>query len=69
MSAAALRTLLVLLVVGALAPAAAACPTCGVAEEGSGTLIWVCGFLVIPYVVVSGIYMWMKHIMASEGEG
>jgi len=66
---AALRALLVVLVVGALAPAAAACPTCGVAGQGSETLLWVCGFLVIPYVVVTGVWFWMKRLMASEGEG
>lgn len=67
--AGALRALLVVLVVGAVAPAAAACPTCGVAGQGGETLMWVLGFLAIPYVVVSGVWMWMKHLMASEGEG
>jgi hypothetical protein len=66
---AALRALIVVLAVGAFAPAAAACPTCGVAGQGGETLMWVLGFLAIPYVVVSGVWIWMKHLMASEGEG
>ena len=69
MRATTLRVLVVLLVLGALSPDAAACPTCGVAGQGSETLLWVLGFLAIPYVVVSGVWMWMKHVMASEGDG
>lgn len=68
-AAATLRALLVALVVMALAPAAAACPTCGVAGQAGDTLLWVCGFLIIPYVVVTGVWLWMKRIIASEGEG
>lgn len=52
----------------ALAPSAAACPTCGVAGSGIETLAAVMGFLLIPYVIVSGVWFWMKRVIATESE-
>ena len=54
--------------VAALAPAAAACPYCAV-SQGFDTLIYIAGFLIIPYVVVGGTWWWMKRLLASEHEG
>lgn len=50
----------------AFAPGAAACPSCGAAGQGLETLVWILGFLVIPYVIVSGVWFWMKRVLASE---
>ncbi|MCB9896869.1 MAG: hypothetical protein H6825_02570 [Planctomycetes bacterium] len=51
-----------------LAPAAAACPTCGADGQGVPTLTAIMGFLVIPYVIVSCVMVTMKHVIASEDE-
>lgn len=49
----------------ALAASASACPTCSVGQ-GLETLIYVLGFLGIPYVVVSGVLYWMRKLMMQE---
>lgn len=49
----------------ALAPAAAACPSCSVGQ-GLETLLYVLGFLAIPYLIVSGVLFWMKKLFAEE---
>jgi len=51
----------------ALTPDAAACPYCAV-SQGVETLVYVMGFLVIPYLVVSGVVLWMRRVLASEHE-
>lgn len=71
LSRAARRTSVVVLCLSALcglAPAAAACPTCGVAGSGVETLAAIMGFLLIPYVIVSGVWFWMKRVIATESE-
>lgn len=47
---------------------AAACPYCAL-SQGTETLIYITAFLVIPYVVVTGVMFWMKRVLASEHEG
>ena len=52
----------------AFSPGAAACPSCGVAGQGLETLVWILGFLIIPYIIVSAVWWWMKRVIASEHE-
>ena len=52
----------------ALAAPAAACPYCAL-SQGVETLAYILGFLVIPYVVVSATWLWMRRIIARENEG
>ena len=52
----------------ALAAPAAACPSCAL-SQGVDTLIYILGFLVIPYAVVTGTYLWMRRVLASEAAG
>ena len=51
--------------VAALSAPAAACPYCAL-SQGADTLLYVMGFLIIPYVVVSVVWLCMKRILASE---
>jgi hypothetical protein len=48
-----------------LAAPASACPTCSVGQ-GIETLVFVLCFLVIPYLVVSAVWFWMRRVLASE---
>lgn len=59
------RLALLMGAVAALASNAAACPTCSVGQ-GMETLLYVLGFLAIPYVVVSGVLFWMRKITNQE---
>lgn len=58
-------TLLALGALLAFAPAASACPYCAL-SQGTDTLIFILCFLVIPYLVVSGVWFWMKRVLAAE---
>ncbi|HIG12444.1 MAG: hypothetical protein ABGY71_00280 [bacterium] len=49
----------------ALAPAALACPSCSVGQ-GMETLLFVMGFLGVPYLVVTGVLFWMRQLTAGE---
>lgn len=51
--------------VAALAASANACPSCSVGQ-GLETLAYVLGFLAIPYVIVSGVLLWMRKVTAQE---
>ena len=65
------RVAITLATVGAvagLAPSAAACPYCSLSQD-TDTLIFIAGFLIIPYVVVMGIWWWIKRVIASEQQG
>ncbi|MFT7463333.1 MAG: hypothetical protein ACI9EF_001677 [Pseudohongiellaceae bacterium] len=57
-----------LVAVALLSPAAAACPYCSL-SQGADTLVYILAFLVIPYVIVGGTWLWVKRLMASEVEG
>ena len=57
--------LLVLVALLALQPSADACPYCAL-SQGTDTLIFILCFLLIPYAVVSGVYFWMKRVLATE---
>jgi hypothetical protein len=51
-----------------LAPAAAACPYCSL-SQGVDTLVYIMAFLLLPYLIVSGVWVWLKRLLASEREG
>jgi hypothetical protein len=51
-----------------LAPAAAACPYCAV-SQGADTLVYILAFIALPYLIVSGVWVWLKRLLASEHEG
>ena len=53
------------LALAVLAAPAAACPYCAISQSGD-TLIYIAAFLVIPYVLVSGTWLWMRRILAVE---
>jgi len=43
----------------------AACPTCSVGQALE-TLALILAFLAIPYIIVTGVWFWMKRLLASE---
>ncbi|GJM22972.1 MAG: hypothetical protein DHS20C15_28870 [Planctomycetota bacterium] len=49
----------------AFSPVASACPYCAL-SQGTDTLIFILFFLVIPYLVVTGVWIWMKRVLAAE---
>ena len=53
------------LALAALAVPAAACPYCSIAQGGD-TLKYIACFLVAPYLIVSGTWMFIRHILKSE---
>lgn len=50
----------------ALAAPVSACPSCSVGQAVE-TLVLVLAFMFIPYVIVSGVWFWMKRLLAREG--
>jgi len=50
---------------GALAAPAWACPSCSLSQS-LDTLIFILAFLVVPYVIVGGTWMWIKRILKAE---
>lgn len=48
-----------------LAGPASACPGCSVGQ-GLDTLIIILCFMGIPYLVVSGVMLWMRRVLAGE---
>ncbi len=48
-----------------LAGPASACPGCSVGQ-GLDTLMIILSFMIIPYVVVSGVLLWMRRVLAGE---
>jgi hypothetical protein len=61
-----IRALRSALALAALAAPAAACPYCSIAQGGD-TLKYIACFLVAPYVIVSGAWMAIRHILKTEG--
>jgi len=51
--------------IAALATSAQACPSCSVGQ-GLETLVYVLGFLGIPYLIVSGVLFWMRRVTSQE---
>ena len=51
-----------------LAPAAAACPYCAL-SQGADTLVYIAAFVLLPYVIVTGVWVWIKRLLASEHDG
>jgi len=52
----------------ALAAPAAACPYCAL-SQGKDTLVYIAAFLVAPYLLVSGTWMVIRHILQAERAG
>jgi hypothetical protein len=52
------------LLVGLSSPAAA-CPSCSLGQALS-TLVYVAAFMAIPYVIVTGVCMWMRRVVRTE---
>ncbi len=50
-----------------LAPVAAACPSCGLSLDGR-TLVYIAAFLVVPYLIVSGVVVWVRRLLRAEAE-
>ena len=50
---------------GLLAPVASACPTCSVGQAIE-TLLLIVSFMLIPYVIATGVWIWMRRLFASE---
>lgn len=48
-----------------LSAPAAACPSCSLGQ-GLDTLGIIMAFMLIPYIVVSCVWMWMRRLMNSE---
>ncbi|MDP6385425.1 MAG: hypothetical protein QGI93_04440 [Planctomycetota bacterium] len=44
---------------------AAACPSCSLGQALS-TLVYVAAFMAIPYVIVTGVCMWMRRVVRTE---
>lgn len=59
------RITLVASAVAALAAPAWACPSCAL-SQGVDTLIFILAFLVVPYLIVSGTWIWIRRILKSE---
>jgi len=51
----------------AFAAPAWACPYCAVGQD-TDTLIYILAFILIPYVIVSGVLFWMRRLFRSEQE-
>jgi hypothetical protein len=56
-----------LLALAALAAPAAACPYCALSQAGD-TLVYIACFLVAPYLIVSGTWLVIRHILRAEQE-
>jgi hypothetical protein len=55
------------LLVGLSSPASA-CPACSLGQALS-TLVYVAAFMTIPYVIVTGVCMWMRRVVRTEEGG
>ena len=47
---------------------ALACPSCSLGQAIE-TLLYVMGFMLIPYVIVTGVLFWMRRVVALEQDG
>jgi hypothetical protein len=62
------RALRSALALEALAAPAAACPFCSIAQGGD-TIVYIGCFLVAPYLIVSGTWLAIRHILRAETPG
>lgn len=53
--------------IAGLSATASACPYCALSQS-SDTLIYVGLLMLVPYLVVSGVVLWMRRVLASERE-
>ena len=53
--------------VAALSAPARACPFCSLTQSAD-TLIYVAALMLVPYLIVSGVVLWMRRVLASEQE-
>ncbi|MFT4538770.1 MAG: hypothetical protein ACI835_001207 [Planctomycetota bacterium] len=49
----------------ALTSSASACPACSLGQ-GMETLVYIMGFMTIPYVIVTGVLYWMRKLTLLE---
>ncbi|MGQ0553309.1 MAG: hypothetical protein ACT4PU_08825 [Planctomycetota bacterium] len=49
----------------ALSAAASACPYCSLSQD-TDTLLYILGFLILPYAVVSLTLLWIRRLLARE---
>ena len=49
----------------ALALPASACPTCSVGQAVETLALIMC-FMLIPYVIVGGVWLWVRSLLARE---
>jgi hypothetical protein len=49
----------------ALAGRASACPYCSLSQSAD-TLLYIAGFLLVPYLVVSAVLFWIRRILRAE---
>lgn len=59
------RLVLVASALVALAAPAWACPSCAL-SQGVDTLVFILAFLIVPYLIVSGTWIWIRRILKSE---
>lgn len=50
-----------------LSAAASACPYCALSQNVD-TLVYVGLLMLVPYVLVSGVVLWMRRVLARERE-
>jgi hypothetical protein len=48
-----------------LAASASACPYCSLSQSAD-TLLYIAGFILVPYVIVSGVLIWIRRILRAE---
>jgi hypothetical protein len=53
--------------IAGLSATASACPFCALSQSAD-TLVYVGALMLVPYLVVSGVVMWVRRVLASEKE-
>ncbi|HZM01370.1 MAG TPA: hypothetical protein VFD43_14075 [Planctomycetota bacterium] len=53
--------------IAALAAPASACPFCSLTQS-TDTLVYVAALMLVPYLIVSGVVLWVRRVLASEQE-
>ena len=53
--------------IAGLSSPAWACPFCSLTQSAD-TLIYVAALMLVPYLIVSGVVLWVRRVLASEKE-
>jgi hypothetical protein len=53
--------------IAGLSATAWACPFCAMGQSAD-TLLYMAALMLVPYVLVSGVVLWMRRVLASERE-